>query len=128
MNAGRTVLLSALACAGCVTAPTRDDASAFKVRRDGSVPPAAAQSLSDCLLDGFGRAHFALTNINVSQQVRGKVQRIETRTNGILLISADVHEDGRTQLLESSAAKFIDTTGEIQAFDACLAKYRPPPT
>lgn len=123
MNAARPLLLAATACAlaGCVTAPTREDASAFKVLREGSVSPAAVQPFANCLLDGFSQAHWVLTNISVSQQVRGDVQRIETRTNGSLLVSVDVHHDGRAQFLESSTAKLINTSGEREAFDKCLA-------
>ena len=127
----RTAVVIALACAlaGCVTAPTREDVSAFKVIREGNVPSAAVQPFANCLLDGFSRAHWVLTNIAVSQQVRGTFQRIETRTGArMLLVSADVHNDGRVQLLESSTAALINTAGEREAFDRCLEQWRSAPS
>jgi len=126
MNAPTIALLcTACALAGCVTAPTRDDASAFKVVREGTVPAANVQPFANCLLDGFGRAHWVLTNIAASQQMRGDHQRIETRvsTSGALLVSADVHTDGRVQMLQGTTAAAINTSGEREAFDKCLAQH-----
>jgi len=79
--------------------------------------------MTDCLLDAFGRAHWALTNTRVSQQRRTEGARVETYTGNMLLVSADVMDDGKVSLTEMSTAKFINTQGERAGFAACLARY-----
>ena len=41
-----------------------------------------------------------------------------------LIMSADVMNDGKVALYESSAAALINTTGEVEAFKDCLSQYQ----
>ena len=41
-----------------------------------------------------------------------------------ILVSADVMNDGRVSIMESSSAFATNTNGEREAFAGCLAKYK----
>jgi hypothetical protein len=111
---------------GCA-APGRESAHSTMVVREGTVAPADAGVMADCLMDGFGHAHWMMTNTRVAQQRRSDGLRVETYTGNTLLISADVFDDGRVALTEMSNAKLVNTSGEREAFAACLAHFRSPP-
>jgi hypothetical protein len=116
-------LVLALLLAGCASAPTRTDADAFKSLQSGRIPPSSVPAFTDCVMDGFSSAHYAITNVSARQQRRTDGYRVEATTNGILLVSADILESGRVELLESSAAALINTNGERQAFSKCLDRF-----
>ncbi len=114
--------LLAFLLAGCVAAPTRSEPDEFKSLQRGRVPATNVAAFTDCLMDGFGSAHFSLTNVSTRQQRRADGYRVETETSGILLVSADIFESGLVELFESSAAALINTVGEREAFSKCLAR------
>lgn len=115
--------LGVLILSACA-APTRLDTEAFKLVQEGHVPPKHSHAFADCLLDGFDKAHFMFTDITSRQQRRSDSYRVESLTVGnSLLVSADVFDDGRVQLLESSTAALINTSGERDSFEKCLNKY-----
>jgi hypothetical protein len=108
----------------CGAAPTREDTSAFKLLREGSVQPKSTQAFADCLLDGFDKAHYMLSNNTSRQQRRSDSYRVESLAGGrILLVSADIFDDGRVLLHESTSAALINTTGERESFQKCLSQY-----
>lgn len=113
------VLLFLSAC----SVPTRLNTEAFKLVQEGRVPSKSAQVFTDCLMDGFDAAHFTLTNVTIRQQRRSDSYRVEEFMNSGLILSADVFDDGRVQLLESVVADFINTSGERDAFAKCLMQY-----
>lgn len=121
-----TSILASIACL-CLSAcagSTRDEPGAFKLLAEGIVAEADAPAFADCLLDGFDKAHFALTIVNVRQQRRADSFRVEITSNSTLMVSADVFDDGRVRLYESSQAALLNTTGEKDAFQRCLERYR----
>ena len=65
-----------------------------------------------------------LTNISVRQQRRTERYRVETMTRSSVLLSADVFDNGRVELYESSAAALVNLSGERKAFDDCLSRFR----
>jgi hypothetical protein len=109
---------------GCASGPTRADADAFSLLKESRIAPANVQAFSDCLLDGFDKAHFMLSNVTSRQQRRADSYRVETLSGGrILLVSADAFDSGRVTLNESKSAALINTTGERDAFSQCLSKF-----
>lgn len=116
--------LVVLLFSACSAAPTRDDASAFKLLQEGKVQPKSTQVFADCLLDGFDKAHYMLTNSTSRQQRRSDSYRVETLGGGrMITVSADVFDDGRVLLHESRSAALINTTGQRDAFQKCLSQY-----
>lgn len=115
--------LAALLLSACATAPTRLNTEAFKVVQEGRVPIKNTQAFTDCLMDGFDEAHFIGTNIIIRQQRRSDSYRVEALTGVSLLVSAEVFDDGRVRLHESSIAALIITEGERHAFEKCLKHY-----
>ena len=102
-------------------APTRSTPEAFKLMQEGVVPTSEVPAFADCLLDGFDRSHFMPTNVAARQQRRSDGYRVETLVDGrLILMSADVFEDGRVQLFEAKAAKWVNTSGERKVFAQCL--------
>lgn len=76
-------------------------------------------------MDGFQTAH-PLTHMNVRQQRRSNGFRVESFAgmgSGMLMMSADVLDDGHVELWESDAAALINTRGERSVFAACLRKF-----
>jgi len=114
------VCLCLSACAG----PTRDEPGAFTVLAEGVVANSNAPAFADCLLDGFDKAHYALTIVNVRQQRRADSFRVETTSHSTVMVSADVFDDGRVRLYESPQAALLNTSGEREAFQRCLERYR----
>ena len=109
--------------AGCA-APGRETTQASTELTAGVISTTSTGAMTDCLLDGFGKAHWLMTNTRVAQQHRSDGSRVETYTGNILLVSADVKDDGHVALIEMSNAKFVSTSGEREAFATCLAKYK----
>lgn len=113
-----TILLSACA------APTRSDADAFFILKEGQIAPQNVHAFSDCLLDGFDKAHFMIHRFTSRQQRRSNSFRIETLAGGrIITVSADVFDDGKVVLNESKSAALINTSGQRDAFDSCLVQF-----
>ena len=116
--------LVALFLSACAAGPTRLDPSRFFLVQEGRVPPTSSQAFADCLLDGFDKAHFMFTNVTSRQQRRYDSYRVESLAGGsLLIVSADVFDDGRVQLLEAKAGALINTSGERDAFGRCLNQY-----
>lgn len=113
-----------LVLSGCVSGPTRADVDQFFVISDGRISPKHVREFADCLLDGFDKAHFILTNISHRQQRRTDSYRVESLAGGhTITISADVFDDGRVVLNESKTAALISTSGQKETFNICLTKF-----
>jgi hypothetical protein len=109
---------------GCVSSPTRTDVEAFTIAATGVIEPKNVQAFTDCLMDGFDKAHWILTSATTRQQRRSNSYRVESFAGGdILLISVDVFDDGNTRLFESKSAALVNTSGERAAFGRCLEKF-----
>ncbi len=117
-----TLCLMLAACA----APTRTDKDEFFVISSGMIPSDKVPHFIDCMTDGFNKAHSGLTNVEVRQSIRATGYRVETYTGSFnyLLVSADIFNDGKVVLNESSAAALINTNGEKEVFASCLVEYK----
>lgn len=116
--------LASLLLTACVSTPNRSDIDAFLVLKEGRVDPKNAHVFASCLLDGFDKSHLILTNVTHRQQRRADSFRVESLVGGnILIISADVFDDGRVSLSESKSATLINTSGQRETFEKCLQKY-----
>ncbi|MGI2174023.1 hypothetical protein [Shewanella ulleungensis] len=103
-------------------APTRTDHDEFFVVDSGTIHAEKVPYFVDCLNDGFNKAHWGLTSFEVRQSTRAAGYRVETYTGSLnyLIVSADIFNDGKVVLNESSAASLINTKGEKEAFEVCL--------
>lgn len=119
------ILTLSLVLAACA-APTRTDKDEFFVVLSGNVPVDKVPNFIDCLTDGFNKAHWGMTDYEVRQTTRAAGYRVETYTGSFnyLLVSADIFNDGKVVLNESSAAALINTNGEKDTFASCLAEFR----
>lgn len=116
--------LASLLLTGCMSTPNRSDVDAFFVLKEGRVDPKNVQVFASCLLDGFDKSHLILTDVTHRQQRRADSFRVESLAGGtILIISADVFDDGRVVLNESKSATLINTSGQRKTFENCLRKY-----
>ena len=131
------VLLSVAALSflvGCAPLPTRNDGDAFKAKARGTVRKADAALFMDCVIDGFNRTENAIRHdIKTTQQRRSSGYRVERRWNlnqSLLIVSADISDDGTVELFEniklSSIAPFASNKEEVFAFEVCLNKYKNP--
>lgn len=107
----------------CAKVLTREDASAFTLLQEGKIPPKNSQAFTDCLMDGFDKAHFR-GKYSSRQQRRSGFYRVESLGNGVeVVVSADIFDDGRVLLYELTFAALIDTSGERDSFQKCLSQY-----
>ena len=121
---GLLVAVGAL-LSGCAAAPTRAEPDKFKLLGQAQIPRTNVGAFAECLLDGFDKAHFMLTNSTARQQRRTDSFRVETLVGGrILITSADVFDDGRVMLYEANSAMLINTSGEREAFARCVDRYK----
>ena len=116
-------LLLALVLAGCAAAPTRDDPAEFKLMGSGQVAAAQLGDFSDCVMDGFDKAHTIPTAFRARIVQRSTLTRVESMLDNSIAMSADIHNDGRVELYESSIASMVNLTGEKKAFADCLRKF-----
>ena len=118
------IVVIAMLLAGCVSGPTRTDVEAFSIAATGTIHPSNVQAFTDCLMDGFDKAHWLLTSVTTRQQRRSNSYRVESLAGGdLLMISVDVLDDGNVRLFESQAAKLVNTSGERATFGKCLEKF-----
>lgn len=118
-------LLLAVAATGCVSAPTRDDVAEFKFMGAGKVPQTKLAEFSDCVIDGFDKAHTTPSAFRARQVRRAAMTRVESMMENSIVMSADIHDDGRVELYESSIAALLNLSGEKETFAACVAKNTP---
>ena len=113
-----------LLLSACAAGPTRAEPEKFTLMHEGRISPPNVTAFAECLLDGFDKSHFMLTNSTSRQQRRTDSFRVETFAGGrLLMISADVFDDGRVLLLEAKAAALVNTSGERETFARCLDRY-----
>ena len=115
-----------LTLTGCVHAPPRSDTTAYESLQKGTIRVERVQAFTDCVTDGFAQSHFITTNASSRQMRRTDGYRVETYNRVGILVSADIFDDGRVELLEGKVAKFINTSGERDAFKKCLAQFGNP--
>jgi hypothetical protein len=119
------VLACSALLSACAAGPTRNEPEKFNTLYEGKISPSNATVFAECLLDGFDKSHFMLTNATSRQQRRTDSFRVETLAGGrLILVSADVFDDGRVQLLEAKAASLVNTSGERDAFLGCLDRFK----
>jgi hypothetical protein len=91
-----------LLCAmlGCGAAPTRaQDPNRYKLVDSGSVSARAAPHLVECLTDSFRALNSGNTAFAIQQDRRAGGTRVEIYVSRVnLAVSADVFDDGRTEL------------------------------
>jgi hypothetical protein len=116
-------ILTAALLSACTVGPTRLDTKSFTLLQEGRVPPKSSMVFTDCLMDGFSNSHTIATNITARQHRRSDLYRVEAFVDATILVSADVFDDGRVQLLESTSTFLINVTGEKDAFAKCLKQY-----
>ena len=109
-----TLLASVLTA--CVTAPTRSDPGAFALTQSGKIPTSSTQPFTDCVMDGFDSSSAILTNVSVRQQRRTERYRVEVLTHSSVLLSADVFDNGRVELYESSTGGYPQALTEAGKF------------
>lgn len=126
MHVKKALLILLVASLTACASPTRTDTEEFTVISSGNIMPNNVAHFVDCLTDGFNKAHWGGVNIEVRQSTRATGFRVETYTGTMnyLIMSADVMNDGKVALYESSAAALINTTGEVEAFKGCLSQYQ----
>lgn len=130
MNSSKLALLSSLILSGCaplVNTPVMSRTThpeTFEIIKVGQIDPSRVQAVSDCIHDGFAGSHGVLTNFTFRMNRRAGGYRIETTAGGtIVLVSADVMDDGVIELRESKGAALINTKGERDAFNMCTAQF-----
>ena len=112
-----------LLCAmlGCGAAPTRaQDPNRYKLVDSGSVSARAAPHLVECLTDSFRALNSGNTAFSIQQDRRAGGTRVEIYVSRVnLAVSADVFDDGRTQLhMAPDPLKMFSK--EPQAYRACV--------
>jgi hypothetical protein len=122
---GMTAALVMAGCAPMVNTPVMSrttNPDVFILLKAGRIDPTKTQAVADCLHDGFAGSHGVFTNITARMNRRAGGYRVETATGGtIVVISADVMDDGVVELRESKHAALISTKGERDVFQACTA-------
>ena len=112
--------------AGCGAPSMRGEhEGAFKFRAAGQIGTAQLPKFMDCVLDGFIEEQKHV-NALVYQWKRSTGYRIDIKTDKYIILSADIYDDGRTQLLEGPAAGMLPTGPEIARYQKCVASHGKP--
>lgn len=118
-------LLCSLFCVsllGCGAVPTRaQDPSRYTLVASGSVPAVSVPALIECLTDGFQGVNAGNTAFSVQQTKLAQSSRIEVYVSRVnLAVSADVFDDGRTEL-RLAPDPFGMFTKEPSIYRSCVA-------
>jgi hypothetical protein len=124
LNIRTIAALATISCLCACASPTREDSAAFATLTEGMISKSDTPAFADCVLDGFDKAHYSMTMVSARQQRRSDSYRIETTSALTILVSADVFDDGRVRLTESSQAALVNTKGEKEAFQRCFERFR----
>jgi len=117
------LLASATCLAGCVAPALRgEEEYRFKFRAAGQIQEGRVLQFVECVQDGF-TAEQRYVNATVYQTRRANGYRINLNSDKHILLSADVLEDGRTQLVEGPGASLIPTGAEIGRYTECVARF-----
>lgn len=118
------LLVGASLFAGACAAPSLrgDHENRYKLRAAGTIPIAKVPEFMDCVVDGFLREQ-RYVNAHVRQLRRAAGYRVDLMTDKYTLLSADIRDDGGTQLVEGVAAGMIPTGAEIQQYETCLTRF-----
>jgi hypothetical protein len=119
------VILLALLTA-CVAPSLRGEhEDRFKFRAAGAIPSEKVLAFLECVQDGL-TAEQRHINAMVYQTRRLNGYRVDLRTDKYILLSADILEDGRTQLVEGPAAGMVPTGAEIGQYEECVKRFGKP--
>jgi hypothetical protein len=111
-----------LALSGCSAPAQVGNPEAFKVVRSGSFLPSRIRTVVACVTDGFtvvthpGQAF----DLRQSRQANGYRIDLYVVNSAVLLLSAELLDNGTGELRESFKASMTSLAGEYAAFDACL--------
>jgi hypothetical protein len=112
--------------AGCAAPSLRGEhEDRFKFRAAGAIPPDKVLAFLECVQDGL-TAEQRYIHAMVYQTRRVNGYRIDLKTDKYILLSADVLEDGRTQLLEGPAAGMLPSGAEIGRYEECVKRFGKP--
>lgn len=115
--------LSLLACSSTVT--RENSPEKFNLLKTGTIKKANILKFRDCLIEGFEVRNRIAYNVQTKQQVRTDGYRVESYGGGVFLIlSVDIFNSGKTQLLRAKNSTLTDLSKQINTFDICLAKFR----
>ena len=80
------------------------------------------------MTDGFTAVTHLGQPLDLRQSRRSNGYRIDLYAINapVLLLSADLMDDGTAELHESAKASMTNLSGEYAAFDACIKAYRQP--
>ena len=122
-----TLLAVLFAISGCaIPTPTRDDVDEFPLVMHGVIDVRSIGKFNDCMMDGYEPLQSTLLNARSIQQTqRSKGIRINTwvAAGTILLVSVDIHKDGRVELRETTRMPLTDKQPEVGVFTSCMKIY-----
>jgi len=119
----RAFILSLIGCSSSAT--KKVNPYKFDLIRTGVVKKANVLKFDTCLIDGFEVRKRLIYNVRTKQQVRTDGYRVESYGGGvILLLSADILNSGKTQLLREKSSSLVDLSKQISTFNTCLTKYK----
>jgi hypothetical protein len=120
------ISVTILSLAGCSSSPTRENnPDKFDLLRTGAVNKANILKFKNCLIEGFEVRDRIAYNVKTRLQTRTDGYRVESYGGEVLLLlSTDIFNSGKTQLLRVKNSSLTDLSQQISAFDSCLAKYK----
>lgn len=126
--APRDWLLAGLTCSSllaCGAAPTRaQDPGRYSLAASDTVNAAAASALVECITDSFMALNAGNTAFSVQQTRRVGNTRVEIYVSRVnLAVSADVFDDGRTEL-RLAPDPFRMFTKEPNSYQTCVDRVR----
>ncbi|OAI20314.1 hypothetical protein A1359_21205 [Methylomonas lenta] len=122
------VLIGLVILSGC-SYSTRQDVDQFVSVNKGHIKPEDVSVFADCLMDGFRQLNIMLTAVTPRKETRANGYRVETTIeNKLLIMSADVLNDGKVELFEYKNSHSLfgvwSTEGEKEAFKNCLNQHK----
>lgn len=125
----KNILVPIVAAFLSACATNRDTPSDYERINSGKVPSSSVSFFRDCVSDKFRDrvAGIGVTWLN-RQQRRSDGYRVELVSQDTgALISADIFEDGRVELFETTYLVRIRLQDEREGFARCLSKYKSTP-
>ena len=118
--------ISIFSLIGCSSSPiTRESHSnKFNLLKSGTVKKENVESFKNCLVEGFEVKNRIAYNVQTNLKITSYGYRLDSvGGETYLLMSVDIFNSGKTQLLKLKKDELTDLSQQIRSFDSCLSKY-----
>lgn len=114
-----------LTLTACTSIPTRENnPDEFNLINSGQVKEENILQFKDCLIERYEVRGRLAYPVKTQHHVRTDGHRVEGYAGEYLMLSTDIFNSGKTNLIRAKNSALIDLKQQIKAFELCLSIYK----